>query len=319
MAWDNSAAETGLPCPARPKEPARDLTVTWGGAQATIDQVVHIAGIRRPVVLICLHFPYAPLWSKDCPHRTQYMPAPAKVCREKLVQGSGIQSPNTREIRTALRDLSWLQLLTYLIFSHFKKCIPMWTSGIHWIIIFGVIGMWYYDIADKLEPGRSYSRTDVIAILKQERGGYRDNSYAWTVGALVKDGILQHDGRNQYSLPSKRKKPYVPLYSVAAQTIQFQVANRFPLTGFTVFEGMLLNEFLNHLIARNTIFVQVNRPLGAFVFDFIREYTEKPVLYRPSLKDFNNIGSQIPSLCSIGPVRHLSIQVRPMISPVKKC
>ncbi len=187
----------------------------------------------------------------------------------------------------ALRSLRPQSLIYLLYFLPFQKCTLMWTSDVHWNIIFEVIGMWHYDIADKLEPGRSYSRTDVIAILKQERGGYRDNSYIWTVGALVKDGILQHDGRNQYSLPGKRKKPYVPLYSVAAQTIQFQVANRFPLTGFTVFESILLKEFLNHLIARNTIFVQVNRPLGAFVFDFLREYTEKPVLYRPSSKDFN--------------------------------
>lgn len=146
--------------------------------------------------------------------------------------------------------------------------------------------MWYRDIANQFEPGKCYARADVIDILRQARSGLSDNSYIWTVGDLVKEGILQHEGRNQYFLPGKPRKPYIPLYSVEAQTIRFQVSSRFPLTGFTVFESMLLNEFLNHLIARNTIFIQVNRPLGASVFDFLREHTEKLVLYQPSTKDF---------------------------------
>ena len=58
------------------------------------------------------------------------------------------------------------------------------------------------------------------------------------------------------------------------------------MIGFTVFESTLLNEFLNHLIARNTIFIQTERDTSAFIFDFIRDNTKANVLYKPSEKDY---------------------------------
>ena len=50
-----------------------------------------------------------------------------------------------------------------------------------------------------------------------------------------------------------------------------QISNKYPLARFTVFETALMNDFLNHLVAQNTVFIQVEKGISVFVFRFLRE------------------------------------------------
>ncbi|MBQ7433476.1 MAG: hypothetical protein IJV50_08500 [Lachnospiraceae bacterium] len=148
--------------------------------------------------------------------------------------------------------------------------------------------MWYEYAINDLQHGQIYRRADIVSILKKENNGLSENSYIWAVGNLVKLGLLQHEGRNRYSLSDgKQKDVYSPLYSETTKVIRDKVNNKYPLIGFTMFESALLNEFLNHQIARNTIFIQVERDVGAFVFDFLRGDMEGMVMYRPSRKEYS--------------------------------
>lgn len=149
--------------------------------------------------------------------------------------------------------------------------------------------MWYENAVKELETGKRYRRAEIIAALQQKKGGLSDNSYIWLIGDLVKDGVLRHEGRNQYALSDEHtKEQYVPSYSKQAQSIKSGLKKKYPRIIFTVFESTLLNEFLNHQIARNTIFVQVEKDVGGFVFDYLRETdTTGNVLYRPTKKEYS--------------------------------
>ena len=139
----------------------------------------------------------------------------------------------------------------------------------------------------KLERGKIYPRKELISIMKNEKNEMSDNSLIWMIGYLVKLGHLVHIGRDQYTLSGYKKDQYFPIYSQSAIEIKDQITGRYSEIGFTVFESTLLNEFLNHLIARNTIFIQTERDTSAFVFDFIRETIQSNVLYKPSQKEFS--------------------------------
>ena len=138
-----------------------------------------------------------------------------------------------------------------------------------------------------LERGRIYPRKELISIMKNENSGMSDNSLIWMIGDLVKRGKLVHAGRDQYVLSDRKKDVYSPVYSQYAVDIKNRIAGKYPAIGFTVFESILLNEFLNHLIAQNTIFVQTERDTSAFIFDFIRENVQLNVLYKPSEKEYS--------------------------------
>ena len=146
--------------------------------------------------------------------------------------------------------------------------------------------MFMQNTLKSLERGRIYPRKELISIMKNENSEMSDNSLIWMIGDLVKRGKLIHVGRNQYSLSDCKKDVYSPVYSQYAVDIKNRIAGKYPAIGFTVFESTLLNEFLNHLIARNTIFIQTERDTSAFIFDFIRDNTKANVLYKPSEKDY---------------------------------
>lgn len=138
-----------------------------------------------------------------------------------------------------------------------------------------------------LERGRIYPRKELISIMKNENSEMSDNSLIWMIGDLVKRGKLVHIGRDQYALSGCKKDEFSPVYSQSAVDIKNHIAGKYPAIGFTVFESTLLNEFLNHLIARNTIFIQTERDTSAFIFDFIRENVQPNVLYKPSEKEYS--------------------------------
>ena len=138
-----------------------------------------------------------------------------------------------------------------------------------------------------LERGKIYPRKELISIMKNDNSEMSDNSLIWMIGYLVKCGKLVHVGRNQYALSDRKKAVYSPMYSQYASDIMDRIANKYPAIGFTVFESVLLNEFLNHLIARNTVFVQTERDTSAFIFDFIRENIQSNALYKPSERDYS--------------------------------
>ena len=148
--------------------------------------------------------------------------------------------------------------------------------------------MWYTLAINNLEHGQSYPRSDIVSALKKEKSGLSENSYIWTVGTLVKDGVLQHIGRNQYTLAEKTQHEiYHPLYSDEANSICCQIEKQYPLITFTVFESVSLNEFLNHQIAGNTIFIHAERDVSAFVFDYLQESYGNTILYRPCKNEYD--------------------------------
>ena len=53
-------------------------------------------------------------------------------------------------------------------------------------------------------------------------------------------------------MPQQTKQRKVPV-------LMEKISKKFPYVSFTVFETVLMNNFLNHLIAQNTIFLQVER------------------------------------------------------------
>ena len=68
-----------------------------------------------------------------------------------------------------------------------------------------------------------------------------------------------------------------------------------------------MNEFLNHLIAQNTVFVQVERESGIHVFWFLQEQGTQHVMYKPAKVDFNLYWSRdsviVTNLISEAPIR----------------
>lgn len=131
---------------------------------------------------------------------------------------------------------------------------------------------WYEATSKKLEVGHRYSHQELIKLLKSDYPQMRDSSYHWAVCGMLKSGSLTRVARNVYAVQNERDMPvYHPTYSDMAAKLIVQISDKYPLARFTVFETALMNDFLNHLVAQNTVFIQVEKGISVFVFCFLRE------------------------------------------------
>ncbi len=143
-----------------------------------------------------------------------------------------------------------------------------------------------------LENGVAYERKELMKGLAEAKPGLSFSAYAWMLRELVASGELIQQSRGLYSLPSSSRKGKCSFsYSKEATTLMDLIGKRFPAVGFSVFETVLLNEFLNHLIAQNTLFLQVEKESGEAVFEYLLGKGYK-VMYKPNLKDFHRYWSK---------------------------
>ena len=141
-------------------------------------------------------------------------------------------------------------------------------------------------ILKKLSKKSSFSRGDIFQAFHEEGADAGSSSFSWRLYDLLKEKKLYKTGRDSYSLSKPTSSVYKPRYSEEAAKVSSLLSKRFPNVSFVVFESTLLNEWLNHLIAQDTIFVQVEKGVSEFVFEVLREEYKKTVLCKPSQRDF---------------------------------
>lgn len=147
---------------------------------------------------------------------------------------------------------------------------------------------WYDQIENVLKCGKTYSHKELTVELKSLKPDLSDSTYHWTISRLVRDGRIIRLGYDAYSRSgSSPKKEYHPLYSDLALDLMNQICEKYPYIAFTVFETVMMNEFLNHLIAQNTMFIQAERESSIFIFRFLQESGYQNVLYKPGKNDFD--------------------------------
>lgn len=147
---------------------------------------------------------------------------------------------------------------------------------------------WYDGTVQALEAGKVFKRSDLIAALRRDHPDLSSNSFQWAIGGLLNSGAISRIGRDAYLLSAGAvQQSYSPDYSEQAFRLIDRISAKFPHIRFTVFESTLLNEFLNHLIAQNTIFLQVEKDAAIFVFRFLQDDGMQNVLFKPSQKEFS--------------------------------
>ena len=114
-----------------------------------------------------------------------------------------------------------------------------------------------------------------------------ENSYHWAVCGMLKSGNLTKVALNIYVVQNEREKlAYRPAYSDLAAKLMTQISEKYPSAHFTVFETALMNDFLNHLVAQNTVFVRVEKDISVFDFRFLQELGYEHLLYKPKKADY---------------------------------
>lgn len=148
--------------------------------------------------------------------------------------------------------------------------------------------MWIDQALQGLSPQTAYRREDLLHVLRSEKEDLSDSAFRWTLYNLLQEQKLFRTDYDRYVLVKPSVLPvYKPYYSERARNLMKMLSNHYPELEFVVFESVLLNEFLNHQIAQNTVYVQVEKDVSSFIFEKLQEEYTGSVLYRPGKKEFD--------------------------------
>ena len=151
--------------------------------------------------------------------------------------------------------------------------------------------MWETKLLSAVPESQVFTRQALYNLFKENNKDLSYNSVGWIIDEGLKSNLLFKVGSDSYSRKKETRNTYSPRYSEFSKELLLKMEERFPELEYTLFETLLLNEFVNHLYAHNILVLQVEKDLCPFTFDFLNELFPGKVLYNPSSDDLGRYQS----------------------------
>ena len=128
-----------------------------------------------------------------------------------------------------------------------------------------------------------FSRRDFVDAMSSSYG-MTGPQIAYDLQKRLDRGMLIRVGWGQYAHPEKPVYSYE--YSEKAVDVAQRIENEYDGLDFRVFELVQLNDFINHQIAHNTIFVTIENDLVDFAFDSLWKAYPGRVMLKPKAEQY---------------------------------
>ena len=129
---------------------------------------------------------------------------------------------------------------------------------------------------------KSFTSRQVLQSFRNAGYKLSDSSFYKKFASMVKDGDLARVGNGLYCFPDKKARPYDHEYSDLAVEAASLIQEQYPLVDFSVMELIQLNDFVNHQLAHNVLFVSVESDAMDFVFDTLKDRYFGKVFIHPT-------------------------------------
>ncbi|MCK9341379.1 MAG: hypothetical protein M0P37_06470, partial [Synergistaceae bacterium] len=142
-------------------------------------------------------------------------------------------------------------------------------------------------------PDGTCSRQQILRAARIVEPSFKETQFRYLMGTLLNSALIVRVGRNQYQKVGKepKKSIFTGKYSHAALQVIDYMQKQFPLLSYRVWELSWLNEFFNHQLAHNKIFVEVENDGCDFVFSALVEKFPGRVLHRPKAQEILHYGT----------------------------
>lgn len=138
-----------------------------------------------------------------------------------------------------------------------------------------------------------YTRQEIYQVAEHTDQLVKETQLRYHIGKMLKRKSIMRVGRNLYIKAdgAKLKRQYRNVYSSTTEEIIEFMKTKFPLMDYRIWELSWLNEFLNHQLGNNLIFLEIEKNGCEVVFHSLREIlqstsvllmptTEQLLLYR---------------------------------------
>ena len=104
--------------------------------------------------------------------------------------------------------------------------------------------------------GNTISRSSFFAAAKRVDPSFKETQIRFYIGKMQEQKLLFRIGRGLYSKGVSKATCYRANNSKTAKIIISILTKEYPLVSFRVWDLFALNEFVNHLMARNCVFLE---------------------------------------------------------------
>ena len=139
-------------------------------------------------------------------------------------------------------------------------------------------------ISGFLSDNHSFTARDFVDAVMESGSVFSERNAYRILQDLQKNGKIMKVGRGHYS-NSSVKKPYHFEPSQLMDEITEYTSSRYPLITFQTWELYQWNEFVNHQLAHNTLFIEVESELDTTVFELLFEKYPR-VLLNPNVENY---------------------------------
>lgn len=138
----------------------------------------------------------------------------------------------------------------------------------------------------RVENKNIFSTQKLMDNIQKENHRYKRSSLYLKIGEKVKNGDITKIGKSQYVLGSRKPFQY-EIEPQIAKKINRIMKDRYSSDfEYSMFEiNVVLNQFLNHLITRHAIVLEVPKSFVDHVFITLKEAGIKNILSMPNRKD----------------------------------
>ena len=135
-----------------------------------------------------------------------------------------------------------------------------------------------------LKENPSFTTKDFVGMVKESQAAYSDRKAYRMLQVLQDDGQIMKVGRGHYSNTSV-KSPYHFKASSLMNELVSLIDKEYPLITYQTWELYQWNEFVNHQLAHNAYFIEVESGLETTVFDMLLEKYPR-VLLDPDMEEY---------------------------------
>lgn len=138
-------------------------------------------------------------------------------------------------------------------------------------------------VKDFLIKKPSFTTEEFADMLRIESPGIGRSTIYHMLKGLCDSGEIIRISKGCFNTAVKKNYSYD--LSDAAKDLSDMIRKQYPLIDFQVWELYQMNEFVNHQLAKNTIFIEVENPLDESVFNLL--FGEYPhVLFNPDMDEY---------------------------------
>ena len=119
---------------------------------------------------------------------------------------------------------------------------------------------------------RNFTRHQVLQSFRNAGYALSDSSFYKSFSMMVEEGKLARVGKGLYCFPDNNTKSYNHEYSALAVDVAALIQKQYPLVNFSLMELIQFNDFVNHQLAHNVLFLSVEPDAMEFVFEMLKMF-----------------------------------------------